>query len=195
MSNIDAKKQEALEKWLQERSLQKSRARRRKYVPEEGGVTINSLMDVVTIILIFLLMNFSTDSLKISPNEKLDLPKSVTQAGPKERTVTLTVTSEKILVDDEEVIGVKISKNKLETSDPNSMKITPLKNALDKKVKEQKELLAKIKKGGAKDMITIIIHGGTQFHIVSRVMFTAGQAGFEKFKFAVIKGGSLSSRI
>lgn len=190
---MDSQKQKSLEQWLQERALQKSRDRRKKELDDEGGVTINSLMDAVTIILIFLLMNFSTDSLKISPSEKLDLPRSVTQSGPKERTMTLTVTSEGILVDDEEV--VKIKDNKLQTSEPGSMLINPLKSALDKKVKKVKDFNSRLKKGGAQDLITIIIHGGTHFDLVSKVMYTAGQATFKKFKFAVIKGGMLNTRI
>ena len=190
---MDSQKQKSLEQWLQDRALQKSRARRKKELPDDGGVTINSLMDAVTIILIFLLMNFSTDSLKVSPREELDLPRSTTTVGPKSRMLALTVTANGILVGDKEV--VKIKDNQLQTADPNNMIITPLKNMLDKTVKDQREFNAKIGVNDTKDMVTIIIHGGIQFHLVNKILYTAGQATFKKFKFAVVKGGMLNKKI
>jgi hypothetical protein len=44
-------------------------------------------------------------------------------------------------------------------------------------------------------MVTIIIHGGIHFHLVNKILYTAGQATFKKFKFAVVKGGMLNKKI
>ena len=112
---------------------------------------------------------------------------------PEQGSVRDSMCRDGVLVDDEEV--VKIKDNKLQTSEPGSMLINPLKSALDKKVKKVKDFNSRLKKGGAQDLITIIIHGGTHFDLVSKVMYTAGQATFKKFKFAVIKGGMLNTRI
>ena len=49
--------QQYLEEWLREQAKIKSRNKRKKELPDDGGVTINSLMDAVTIILIFLMKN------------------------------------------------------------------------------------------------------------------------------------------
>jgi len=60
--------QKQLQAWLVKQAHLKRRGRMKKEIDTEGGVTINSLMDAVTIILIFLLMNFSTNPMKITPS-------------------------------------------------------------------------------------------------------------------------------
>ena len=149
-------------------------------------------MDAVTIILIFLLMNFSTDPMKVTPHEKLQLPLSTTMLNAKEKTTTLTVAADGILVDDKPVVTIK--NNKVDTSDPNTLTIPQLKDRLDQVVKERKELAAALKQN-FKDIITIIVHGETHYRLINKVIYTAGQATFTKFKFAVVKGGQLKQKI
>ena len=189
---MDPRKQKSLDAWLTEQAKAKSRKRRKKELPDDGGVTINSLMDAVTIILIFLLMNFSTDPMKVTPHEKLQLPLSTTMLNAKEKTTTLTVAADGILVDDKPVVTIK--NNKVDTSDPNTLTIPQLKDRLDQVVKERKELAAALKQN-FKDIITIIVHGETHYRLINKVIYTAGQATFTKFKFAVVKGGQLKQKI
>jgi len=180
--------QKHLETWLKEQAKIKSRNKRKKEVPDDGGVTINSLMDCVTIILIFLLMNFSTDPMKVTPHEKLQLPLSTTQLNAKEKTVTLTVAADAILVNDKLVVMVK--NNEVDSSDATSLAIPQLKDHLDKiveKTKQQNTLLGR----PFKDIITIIAHGETHYRLLNKVIYTAGISSFKKFKFAVVKGGQL----
>ena len=179
-------KRQMLEEWLREQSKLKSRARRRKYVPEEGGVTINSLMDAVTIILIFLLMNFSTDPMKVTQSEDLMLPPSTTTLSAKEVTVTLTISKKQILVNDKEI--VQISNNDVETG--TTPEIARLKRHLDEVVEQNKQLSQRTG-SEYKDILTIIAHSDTQYRLLSKVIFTAGLAQFTKFRFAVTKGAQL----
>jgi hypothetical protein len=92
--------QKQLQAWLVEQARLKRRGRMKKEIDTDGGVSINSLMDAVTIILIFLLMNFSTNPMKITPSKDLELPLSTTELGITEKTVTITVSTKEILVDD-----------------------------------------------------------------------------------------------
>ncbi len=189
---MDPRKQKSLDAWLIEQAKAKSRQRRKKELPDDGSISINSLMDAVTIILIFLLMNFSTDPMKVTPHEKLQLPLSTTMLNAKEKTTTLTVAADGILVDDKPVVTIK--NNKVDTSDPNTLTIPQLKDRLDQVVKERKELAAALKQN-FKDIITIIVHGETHYRLINKVIYTAGQATFTKFKFAVVKGGQLKQKI
>ncbi|MBM4292637.1 MAG: hypothetical protein FJ138_15490, partial [Deltaproteobacteria bacterium] len=84
---MDQKQQMQL--WLDEQAKLKSRDRHKAAPADDQSVNINSLMDAVTIILIFLLMNFSADPMKVTPHEKLQLPNSTTQLVAREKTVTL----------------------------------------------------------------------------------------------------------
>ena len=87
--------QKQLQAWLVEQARLKRGGRMKKEIDDEGGVTINSLMDAVTIILIFLLMNFSTNPMKITPSKDLELPLSTTELGITEKTVTITYPQKK----------------------------------------------------------------------------------------------------
>jgi len=184
--------QKILNAWLAEEAKNKSRNRRKKKLPDDGGVTINSLMDAVTIILIFLLMNFSSDPMKVTPHEKLQLPLSTTQIGVKEKTITLTVDADHIFIDDEIVADIK--NNEVNSSDPNSLVIEPLKVKLEEKVEKTRKLNRLMKKD-FKDIITIIAHGETHYRLINNVIYTAGLASFTKFKFAVVKGGILQQKL
>jgi len=184
--------QAQMQKWLEEQAKLKSRGRRKKALPDDGGVTINSLMDAVTIILIFLLMNFSTDPMKVTPHEKLQLPTSNTQLSAREKTVTLTVAADQILVNDVPVVNVK--NNKVDGAEADNLMIPQLKTHLDEVVKEAKAQNASLGRT-FKDIITIIAHGETNYRLIQSVIFTAGTASFTKFKFAVVKGGQLKQAI
>jgi hypothetical protein len=186
--------QQYLEEWLKEQAKIKSRNKRKKELPDDGGVTINSLMDAVTIILIFLLMNFSTDPMKVTPHEKLQLPLSTTQMGAKEKTVTLTVESNQILVDDKKIVEVKDSKVLDNSMDENALSIPSLKTHLDQVVADTKAQNTQMGRA-FKDVITIIAHGETHYRLINQVIYTAGTASFTKFKFAVVKGGQLKQSI
>ena len=179
-------KKQLLDKWLSEQSKLKSRARRRKYIPPDEGVTINSLMDAVTIILIFLLMNFSTDPMKITQSEDLRLPPSTTTLSAKEVTITLTISANKILVNDEEV--VQITNNDVETG--STPQIDRLKRHLDEVVEQTKQLNQRTGEQ-FKDILTVVAHADTQYKLLSKVIYTAGLATFTKFRFAVTKGGQM----
>ena len=180
--------------WLEDKAKQKSRNRLKKNVPDDGGVTINSLMDAVTIILIFLLMNFSTDPMKVTPHKKLQLPISTTQINAKEKTVTLTVAADQILVNDQPVISIKDNEVDSTDADAKRLEIPQLKDFLDQVVEETKQQNAKLGKP-FKDIITIIAHGETHYRLINKVIYTAGTASFTKFKFAVVKGGQIKQAI
>ena len=190
--NPNQQQHEQMKRWLEEQAKLKSRGRRKKALPDDGGVTINSLMDAVTIILIFLLMNFSTDPMKVTPHEKLQLPTSNTQLSAREKTVTLTVAADQILVNDVPVVNVK--NNEVDGAEANSLMIPQLKSHLDEVVKEAKAQNALLGKS-FKDIITIIAHGETHYCLIQSVIYTAGTASFTKFKFAVVKGGQLKQAI
>jgi hypothetical protein len=191
---MDKQQQQYIEEWLKEQAKLKSRKRRKKNVPDEGGVTINSLMDVVTIILIFLLMNFSTDPMKVTPHDKLKLPLSTTQLSPTDRTITLTIEADQILVGDKSVVNIKGGQVDDNSMEKGSLSIPQLKTYLDLIVAER---TAEDAQNGLafKDIITIIAHGETEYYLINQVIYTAGTASFTKFKFAVIKEGQLQQAI
>jgi hypothetical protein len=181
---------EVVAEWV---SAEKAKAREgrksRRVSDEDVGVTINSLMDAMTIILIFLLMNYSMDPLRVDSSKDLKLPISNTELLPK-KTIAVTITSKAIVLDGKTVVEIKKGEvNQMDKGgDANQMKIQPLLTALEAAASNQKEI-DRMAGGKFDGMLTFITHDDTPFKLLTEVMYTATLADFKKFKFAVSKGG------
>jgi hypothetical protein len=181
---------EVVAEWV---SAEKAKAREgrksRRVSDEDVGVTINSLMDAMTIILIFLLMNYSMDPLRVDSSKDLKLPISNTELLPK-KTIAVTITSKAIVLDGKTVVEIKKGEvNQMDKGgDANQMKIQPLLTALEAAASNQKEI-DRMAGGKFDGMLTFITHDDMPFKLLTEVMYTATLADFKKFKFAVSKGG------
>jgi biopolymer transport protein ExbD len=71
------------------------KARRRE---DAAGLNITSMMDMMTIILVFLLKSYSTQDISVAPSEDLELPTFIVQKAP-EMVVSVVVSKSKIVVD------------------------------------------------------------------------------------------------
>ena len=181
---------EVIADWVaSEKKKQRDGRKSRRLPDEEVGVTINSLMDAMTIILVFLLMNYSVDPLRIDPSEDLKLPASTTDISPK-ASAAITVTAKGIVVADKMVAKVvngavdKVDKQ----GDETSLNIQPLFDALNSEASRQKEM-ARLRGAKFDGLLTIVAHEETPYRLLTEVLYTAGQAEFQKFRFAVLKGG------
>ena len=178
------------EEWLihqREHDAKRAKREKKKRGGEEGGaLNINSMMDIMVIILVFLLKQYGEDPLKVQA-EDLKVPSSYSQLRP-EDTTTITISQKVILVDDKMATDVKngaVDKSKKKGGEQ-ALMIQPLYEELlnaTKKKKREKELLSQ----KYEPMATIIADQTVPYRLVTEVMYTAGQAELNKFKFAVIK--------
>ena len=150
--------------------------------------TITSLMDALTIILCFLLKSVGAEPMNISQNDDLRLPKSTTSLNPERDAIPITVTRKSILVGDKHVVDVKegsVDKSRKKGGE-NSFMITPLFDGLTEEANHQKQI-AKISGADFEGMAAVVSDLNTPYRLLLEVMYTAGQAEFGKFKFAVVK--------
>ncbi len=162
--------------------------RKRRATDEGGGLNMNSLMDIMTILLVFLLKSYSTNPVQFKSSEDLKLPTSTAQMMPTE-TTAVTVTANGIMVDDEPVMTIQNAVVPESQRSSGGYLIDPLYQALQLAVEHQKKISKFNKKLEFQGLITIISDREVPFSLLSQVMYTAGQAQFSKFKFAVIKAG------
>src|SRR5256885_9165614 len=83
------------------------RRKRRKDRDREGeieGLNIYPMLDMMTIILVFLLKSYSASSVTLDSADKLTPPTSSSTQNPKE-TVALTISSKHILIDNKPVMS------------------------------------------------------------------------------------------
>lgn len=188
-NDLEKSREEAIAHWIDQhqKDVKKERKARRE-IKAEATVTINSLMDAMTIILVFLLMNYSVDPLRIDTSDDLKLPASTTDINPKP-SAAVSITAKGIIVDDKVVVPVKdgVVEKAYKQGEESSMQIQPLFEALNEAATTQKDIASRI---GSKfeGVLTIIAHEETPYRLVTEVLYTAGQAEFQKFKFAVVKG-------
>ena len=184
MSGFDPSEEE----WLMEQRAREARRKKRNKKREDAGgsLNINSMMDIMVIILVFLLKSYGDEPIKVV-GEDLKAPSSLAQLNPEDMT-TITISQRAILVDDTKAVTVekgKVDKTKKKDGE-SGLYITPLFKELTeaiKKKKREKELLQQ----DYQPVATIIADQSTPYRLITEVMYTAGQAELSKFRFAVVK--------
>jgi len=164
----------------------------------EAGLTITSMMDMMTIILVFLLKSYSTEDISVAPNDDLQIPMSTAQKLPK-LAVNVVVSRKEILVDAVPVLRlerVADPETGAETVQvPDDMKTGQLIDKLYDRLLEKAETAKELGSRASGDQmdfkgqVLLQCDKRLPFSIVREVMYTAGQAQFGEFRFVVIKGG------
>lgn len=162
--------------------------RKQRALEDPSPLTMNSLLDIMTIILVFLLKSYSTDPVQLKAAPDLKPPFSTSELRP-QLSSTVTVTLNNILVNDNPVLGLDAGKIPDGEVESDGFLISPLYRSLTDAVEHQKKVAKYRSDRDFNDVITIIADRHVPFSLLSQVMYTAGQATFSKFKFMVVKGG------
>ncbi len=146
---------------------------------EKGGLSLNSMMDMMTIILLFLLKSMSTSGALIQPSPFLELPKAERSMEPK-KAVAILVTQDGVLEDMESDPRVLSSREEMEDAD--SVVLPGLESFLN----ENREFV--LETGRVfKGEITIQCDKGVTYDWLLKVINTCGQTEFATIDFVVIK--------
>lgn len=174
-----------------EKKQHRKEARNREF-EKEASLNMNSLMDIFVNVLIYLLMNYSTSPVDITQSPERQLPKSTTTL-PIKHTTTIGVTKRSILVNRKKVCDVRdgrVDPSLKKDKDASSYMIIPLFESLKAAATKRKKIAKYNKAIKFKGFATIVADSDMPFRLLSEIMYTAGQAEFGKFKFAVVKKGS-----
>ncbi len=164
-----------------------------------AGLNITSMMDMMTIILVFLLKSYSTSDISVAPSDQLQLPTSTTQKAP-ELAVNLVVARNQIVVDGVPVLDLTTVPDEEKPGQPmvavpddekRGQVITKLYDRLVEKAEASKTLAEQSgsDEHAFKGRILIQCDKELPFGVLREVMYTAGQAQFGEFKFVVYKAG------
>lgn len=153
--------------------------------PDEAKLGITSLMDIMTIILVFLLKSYSTDDINITPSDDLRLPVSSSVVPPK-LAVNAVISKAAITVDGVKVVG--LSAGTIGDEYKRGNLISPLFDKLKEKADEAKANAEKFQDSAFTGRLLLQIDRDLPFSVVREVMYTAGQAQFAEFKFVVYSG-------
>jgi biopolymer transport protein ExbD len=158
---------------------------RMKSKKEGGGLIITSLIDVFTILVIFLIKNFSTEGQLVNNAENLTLPYSNSTNAIKEEDLSLAITSDMILVDNQPIVPSEDFK--LISSDDPDPVILKLKESLDAKHRLEDELIKSGKENTFSGRCVLQTDKNIPFDLVYKVINTATKAGYSQIRLAVQK--------
>ncbi len=177
--------------WAAKRKAKK--LKRRNRTEEKPALLINSLMDAFTIILCFLLKSFGSDPVQIRESDDLKLTRSSSEA-PLCDAVVIGVSKRSIQVDDEKVADLRNGAvdESMKRDGQEGLLINPLYDSLKEKVQHLKMIAARSAKREFEGLALVVADKDTRYRLISEVLYTAGQAEFEKFKFVAAEGGKKS---
>jgi len=147
-----------------------------------AALNITSLMDVMTIILIFLLFSFSSQDQNIRLAKDLDLPKS-TAEKPFKWAINITLTEDQLLVEDLAVCRYKDGRFVDTRDDPDKI-VLLYKQLTDLKSMEK---YREVDRDASEPVVIFQADKKHEFDTIYRVMKTAAMAGYPNFRFAVLK--------
>ena len=170
--------------------------RRNAMEPEINFLNITAMLDIMTIILVFLLKTLGESSASIPQSDDLKLPNSIIRTQPSQEGVVVTISKSQILVDDGSVLKLPSRESQIQSGvgarnkrkGPNDLYITPLGTRLQEARKTDKTVrTAKQLDPNQPSEAIIIADGTTPFRTLSEVLFTLGQSEFGKYHLMVIQ--------
>ena len=150
-------------------------------------LNITPMMDMMTIILVFLLKSFSSSTSTITFDQNLQVPKSITQLKPK-LAVTVTVTKKVILVEGDAVAPVNNGRvdPAVKRDGENGYYITPLVELLEKHAKREKKV-AELTGQKFEAQLMLVSDQTTPYRLLTEVIYSCGQAGYANYRLLVLK--------
>ena len=143
----------------------------------DTGLNLVSLMDIFTILLLFLLFHVSGEEETITVPDIVSLPASISTVKP-EPTTTVYITGELILVGDKKVANTQ---DVLKSSEPGIDSLEKeLLSQMSKNVQDGEQSVRQ-------DKIIIMGDKMIPFTLLKKVMYTCSMAGYPTLSLAVIQ--------
>jgi biopolymer transport protein ExbD len=162
--------------------------------PEINFLNITAMMDMMTIILVFLLKSMSASSASIPQSDDLAMPKSVLTTEASQEGLAILVSKSHIVVDDNAVCPVPpdathgVEGKYKRSGGTNDLYIVPLANAAQSWRDRDVSLRAAMGKDTSSSEAIIIADSNMPFRLLTEVVFTLGQTSFAKFHLMVMQG-------
>ena len=142
-------------------------------------LTLTSLVDLFTNLVLFLIYNFSAEGTAIPSADRMQLPESLAELTPR-TTVTVMITQSNIFVEGKSVAEIT---DIMEVED---LLIPALKKELDYEAERGKYFSDLTTGDSFEGHVTILGDKNIPFRLLEKVMFTCSQSEFSKIDLGVI---------
>jgi biopolymer transport protein ExbD len=149
-------------------------------------LNITPMMDMMTIILVFLLKSFSSSTSLISLDQ-LALPPSATLLQPKQ-AIPVTITKKVIMIEGEAVAPVNGGRvdPQLKPDGANGYLIGPVLDQLTKHANREKKV-EQLTGQKFEAELMIVADASTPYRLLTEVLYSCGQAGYANYRLLVLK--------
>lgn len=155
----------------------------KRVTPDEFKLNIVPLVDVLTNILIFLLININLHDQNITLAKDVTLPESTAQLDFK-KAVNISIGISGLFVEDREIL--KLNDGTIPPEFLEEEKVAPLFKVMTR----LKPIIEKRRVTGVTENSTVVLLQAdkkVKYKTINQVIRTAGMAGFPNFRFAVMK--------
>jgi biopolymer transport protein ExbD len=174
--------------------------RRNRKDPEIDFLNITAMLDLMTILLVFMLQSISNSSDSIPQSKDLRLPSSIVRedaSRPTPEGVVVTIAKSQILVGNDPTPVVLLPSreqlaqsgvdSRYKRSGPNDLYIVPLAQKLAAAREADIALRGARKQDTSTSEAIVVADEDTPYRLLVEVLFTLGQSQFGKFHMMVVK--------
>ncbi|MDD9964888.1 MAG: biopolymer transporter ExbD [Myxococcales bacterium] len=157
---------------------------------EEMGLNIYPMMDMMTILLVFMIMNFASGAAEVVQSEELQIPTSTAEIDA-QPSLGVIVSKSEIVVEGKQVLNLRDGKvdPSQKQGGGNGWLVTPLFNNLKEHRDRLKMIASRNPQRPFKGEVRIIADKRTPFRTIGEVIYSLGQAEFGAVRFVVLKPG------
>lgn len=168
---------------------------RRQEAAEEVGLNIYPMMDMMTILLVFMIMQFASGAAEIVQSEELLLPTSTSNAEAAQ-ALSIVVSSSEVVVEGKQTLQLRQGKvdPSLKQGGGTGWLITPLYNDLKEHRDRLKMIASRNPQRPFRGEVRIIADKRTPFRTLGEIIYSLGQAEFGALRFVVLKQGQAGAK-
>ncbi len=150
-------------------------------------LNITPMMDMMTIILVFLLKSFSSSAGSITFDSNLKLPASSTMITARE-AINVTITKNVVLVEGDAIAPINQGKvdPTLKRDGENGYYITPLVETLEKHHRREQKV-ADLTGDEFDSQLMVVADGNTPYRLLTEILYSCGQAGYQNYRLVVLR--------
>jgi biopolymer transport protein ExbD len=157
---------------------------------ESGGdvshLNITAMMDMMSILLVFMLMQFAAEQASLTMNDDIQPPKSNSPIKLQPQ-LNVTVSTAAIIVEGDPVATVRggVVDPSVKRDGPNGYYITPLVDTLTKHANRMKKLETL---GGPhfEGTMLLLVDRSIPYRLLTEVLYSSGQAEFRNYRLVVL---------
>lgn len=158
--------------------------------PEEMGLNIYPMMDMMTILLVFMIMQFANGAAEIVQSSELMLPTSTSEAEAAQ-ALSIVISNSEIVVEGKQALTLRNGKvdPSVKQGGGTGWLITPLYNELKEHRDRLKTIASRNAQRPFRGEVRIIADKRTPFRTLGEVIYSLGQTEFGAIRFVVLKSG------